>query len=473
MIVACRCLAVGKSPPGLVRTLLLLPLAPLFFVPSLSAEDPMADPLQQEHEVPFDPFRGMDRDGRIPKVALPADLEHPERWRYVPEARIKPGSMLERLWVTSFVSPILYFEEDVGLGGGVAITDIDFRQQRRQEFGGLFLSTTTEGQERYSLVWQRWLNRRAQPSGGVLTEERSHLRGGMGYDRSLTRRFFGFGSASEKQDETSYTDEVTYAQLLWQRSIPEAGDDWVVQFGGRIEHRNLYRGHVSNRPSTDDSYPELMAAADSYSSAWMHGAIRYDLRDSQENPYRGWMVEAAVDVAPIQRGMNQPNNLIGAIWSSTASWTIPVPGLFHSGGVGQEENPPTDTFAIGARAWAASGDLPFWALPSLGGSDTLRGYIGNRFTDRAAWHAAAEWRTWVIPRGAAITDSIRFERFGVALFYEAGSVAGQLSEVMSGRIHDSYGFGLRTLFERTALFRADFGFSKEGNAFTLSYGLSF
>jgi hypothetical protein len=438
------------------------------------AEEGAADPkLGAGPEVPFDPFRGMDRNGRIPKVQLPADLEHPERWRYVPEGRIKPGSMLERFWVTSFVSPILYFEEDVGLGGGVAVTDIDFRQQRRQEFGGLFLSTTTEGQERYSVVWQRWLNHRDLDGGGVITEERSHLRGGMGYDRSLTRRFFGLGPTTGADDETSFTDEVSYVQLMLQASLPHAGDDWIVQAGLRLEHRNLFRGRVSGRPSTEDVFPTLVAEGDSYDSGWMHGALRYDVRDSQENPYDGWLVEAAVDVAPLQDGVNRSGNQVGAIWSGTASWTVPVPGIFHTGGDRLEENPPTDTLAIGARVWATSGDLPYWALPSLGGADTLRGYIGNRFTDRTAWHATAEWRMWVVARGAAITDTVRFERFGIALFYEVGSVAPRASDLHDARRHDSYGIGLRTLLERTALFRADFGWSAEGSAFTLAYGLSF
>ncbi len=464
------CLRVEKSVSRIaVGVVLLIPLAQ-----PLLAVDPQADPAQtHEHQVPFDPFRGMDRDGRIPKAPLPADLEHPDRWRYVPEGRIKPGSMLERFWVTSFISPILYFEEDVGLGGGVAITDIDFRNQRRQEFGGLFLSTTTEGQEKYTVVWQRWLNHRNLPTGGVITEERSYLRGAAGYDRSLTRRFYGIGSRTQEDDETSFTDEVAYAQLLMQLSVPDAGDDLIIQVGGRLEHRNLYQGLVSNRPSTGDIYPDLVTQGDSYDSAWLHGAVRYDVRDSQENPYRGWLVELAVDAAPFQRGKNVSGHDLGAIWTGTATWTIPVPGIFHSGGVGNEENPPTDTFSVGVRGWATSGDLPFWALPSLGGSDTLRGYIGNRFTDRAAWHAAAEWRVWAIPRGAAITDTVRFERFGFALFGELGSVAERVSEFDQARLLYSYGFSLRTCLERTALFRADFGFADEGMAFTFGYGLSF
>ena len=141
-------------------TMRLLLLSACCVTGTLWAEDPMGQPMGQEPGVVFDPFRGMDQNGRIPKIDYPADIQHPERWRYIPEGRIKPGSMVERFWVTSFVTPIVFYEEDVGLGGGVAITDIDFRQTRRQEFAGIFLSTTTEGQERYKVVWQRWLNHR-------------------------------------------------------------------------------------------------------------------------------------------------------------------------------------------------------------------------------------------------------------------------------------------------------------------------
>ena len=68
----------------------------------------------------YDPYLGMDPSGRIPKVPLPEDLPEPTRWRYIPEGRIMPGNMFERLFVSSFVSPQIFFQEDVGLGGGIA-----------------------------------------------------------------------------------------------------------------------------------------------------------------------------------------------------------------------------------------------------------------------------------------------------------------------------------------------------------------
>ena len=159
----------------------------------------------------YDPYLGMDESGRIPKVPLPEDLPEPTRWRYIPEGRIMPGNVFERLFVSSFVSPQIFFREDVGLGGGIAITDIDFREQRRREFLGAFLTYTTEGQERYRLVWRRWLHHREIPDGGVAVEERSFLAAAGGYQRTLTRRFFGLGPDTRTSDESSFTDEVSDA----------------------------------------------------------------------------------------------------------------------------------------------------------------------------------------------------------------------------------------------------------------------
>jgi hemolysin activation/secretion protein len=122
---------------------------------------------------------------------------------------------------------------------------------------------------------------------------------------------------------------------------------------------------------------------------------------------------------------------------------------------------------------ASAGTLPFYERPSLGGADTLRGYIANRFTDDSSWHGVAEYRFWIIPRGFALTDTIRIERVGMALFYEAGTVADSVDRLPAAQVHMSYGVGLRVSLERTAVFRADVGFSREDVNVTVGFGLSF
>jgi hypothetical protein len=416
----------------------------------------------------YDPLLGMDESGRIPKVALPDDLPEPARWRYIPEGRIMPGNVFQRLFVSSFVSPQIFFREDVGLGGGIAITDIDFREQRRREFLGVFLTYTTEGQERYRLVWRRWLHHREIPDGGVAVEERTFLAASGGYQRTLTRRFFGLGPDTPESAESSFTDEVTDAGVRADLALPGPGGDWIATVGLRGEHHNLAPGHVSGVSSTDQAFPVLFREADGQSAMYASAGFRYDTRDSQHQPYGGWRVGLVAEAAPWQS-----DGSLGAILTGYGSVVFRVPPLFHSGGDLREENPPTDTIALGFHVDTTVGDLPFYDLPSLGGASTLRGYIANRFTDDSAWHAVAEYRFWVIPRGFRLTRTIRVERVGLALFGELGTVAPSLDDLPQARIHASYGVGLRISLERVAMFRADLGFSDEGTNLTVAFGLSF
>jgi hypothetical protein len=415
-----------------------------------------------------DPLRGMEPSGRIPKVPLPADVPDPERWRYIPEGRIKPGNVFERFLVSSFIAPQFFFEEDVGAGGGIALTDIDFRSDRRREFLGAFFTYTTEGQQKYRLIWRRWLLHRDLPTGGVIVDERSHLDGFGGYEKSLTRRFFGLGPDTRARDETSYVDEVTDLGGRAEFPLPRIGRNWIATLGARGEHHNLAPGRVSERPTTDDVFPALFAVGDGHTSLTISAGLRYDTRDSQHQPYSGWQAGFLVD-APVWQSTGDS----GAVATVFGNLTLRVPPLFHRGGDDREENPPTDTIAFGVAVQDSAGNLPYYARPSLGGTHTLRGYIANRFTDDASWHAVAEYRFAIVPRGFALTEHIRIERISLGLFGEAGTVADSLAELPDARIRTSYGIGLRFSMERTAVFRADVGFSAEGANVTVGFGLPF
>ena len=189
-----------------------------------------------------DPFQGMEPSGRIPRVPLPDDLPNPERWRYLPEGRIKPGNIFERFLVSSFVAPQFFFEQDIGAGAGIALTDIDFRGERRREFLGAFLSYTTEGQQKYRLIWRRWLHHHDLPAGGVIVEERSRIDAFGGYEKSLTRRFFGFGPDTRARDETSYVDEAIDVGARVDFALPQAGGNWVATLGARGKYHTWAPG---------------------------------------------------------------------------------------------------------------------------------------------------------------------------------------------------------------------------------------
>ena len=274
------------GPPGLVALLGLLALLGLG-APGPATAQSRVDRDRELSQPPYDPLLGMESSGRIPKVPLPPGLPEPERWRYVPEGRIKPGNVLDRLLVTSFLTPQIFYQQDVGIGGGLALTDIDFRAQRRREFLGAFVTQTSEGQERYRLIWRRWLYQQDLPEGGVIQEERSLLSAAGGYERTLTRRFFGLGPDTRPSAESSYTDEVTDLALRGDLALPGPGSDWVVSLGLRGDHHNLAPGRASGVPTTNQAFPGLFAQADGNTALAAIAGLRYDSRDSQHQPYEG------------------------------------------------------------------------------------------------------------------------------------------------------------------------------------------
>jgi hypothetical protein len=418
----------------------------------------------------FDPSEGIDPDGRIPALTKPDDLPNPDQWRYIPEGRLKPGNLFQRLLVSSVIAPFVFHDSDVGTGFGATVVDIDFREQRRRELAGAFLSYTTEGQQNYVFFWKRWLHHLEVPSGGVLLEERSFLRASGGYSRTLTRRFFGLGDDTRESDETSYRDEFVFAELGFEHAIPDPGDPLVIGAGLRGEVHSLGPGHVSGKPDTKTVFPGLFDEADPTELGWLDASIRWDTRDSQRNPYRGWFVGADLDAALLQR-----HGEVGVVFGVAGSRIFPLPPLFHDGGDPDEEHPPTDVLALGLSGQLASGNLPFIALPSLGGAETHRGFINGRFRDRGSWLGSAEYRFWFLPRGIAIpfTDAIRIERIGAALFYELGAVFRNESELFESRVRQSGGVGLRLSLERAAPFRVDLGFSEDGINVSARFGLSF
>jgi hypothetical protein len=415
-----------------------------------------------------DPFDGMDRNGRIPKKSLPEHIKHPDRWRYFPEGRLVPGNMFERFLISSFFSPIIFREEDIGTGGGIAITDVDFRNKRRQEFANIVVTYSAEGQQTYRMNWRRWTNHIELPGGGVAQDERSFMHFNGGYNKSLTTRFYGFGPNRTKAAESNYTREHSSVEFYYQFTEPDPADNLVLHIGAALEHNNLSRGHVSNVANTGTAYTSAFNAGEDHDMLWVDLHARYDTRDSLHNPYSGWYVGLSAQTAILQTGGD-----VGAVFSGVASKVFEVPPLLHDGGDDKEENPPTDTFAIGAAASVTTGKIPFYSLPSLGGSRTLRGYINNRWTDRAAWHASAEYRFWFMPRGFSVTDWVRIERVGAAVFYEVGNVAPSFDGLFDHKAKNSYGMSLRFSLERTALFRVDYGISNEATNLSIGYGLTF
>jgi Omp85 superfamily domain len=120
--------------------------------------------------------------------------------------------------------------------------------------------------------------------------------------------------------------------------------------------------------------------------------------------------------------------------------------------------------ALALRALVANdfvpsgGAVPFFLQNTLGGTETLRGFSGYRFRDRALIHLTAEYR-W---------DAHRF--LEIAPFVDVGTVASHVSELAFENLEASPGIGVRVKEGNRVFFRLDWAVSREGHRLSFATG---
>jgi hypothetical protein len=126
-----------------------------------------------------------------------------------------------------------------------------------------------------------------------------------------------------------------------------------------------------------------------------------------------------------------------------------------------------ETWALSFRARAVTTadktdqQSPFFMLPTLGGSSTLRGYPSLRFRDRNSLLLQGEWRIMA----SRFLDS--------AVFFDAGKVTASRSDLnFKGMKHD-YGFGVRFHGPLSTPLRAEIARGNEGLVFVVSTSAAF
>ncbi len=110
---------------------------------------------------------------------------------------------------------------------------------------------------------------------------------------------------------------------------------------------------------------------------------------------------------------------------------------------------------------AAGQDVPFFLLPDLGGSHTLRGYQPWRFRDRNRLLLSGEYR-WT---AGSFLD--------MALFVDAGKVAPRLADLDLRGLTTAYGIGASFHTPISTVTRIELARTREGNSLMFSFSPSF
>ncbi|QNL48750.1 BamA/TamA family outer membrane protein [Olivibacter sp. SDN3] len=112
---------------------------------------------------------------------------------------------------------------------------------------------------------------------------------------------------------------------------------------------------------------------------------------------------------------------------------------------------------------------PEGSINAMGGRHSLRGYRANRYLARSMWFTNIELRA----RVAETQLGKQHFAFGVAPFFDAGTVRDRWQDLNFKSIKYSYGGGLRIAWNQSTVISFDYGMSKEDRLFFFGIGQAF
>jgi len=255
---------------------------------------------------------------------------------------------------------------------------------------------------------------------------------------NLNYDFFGIGSGAGDNGRSIPLRQRATAGVV--EILRGVGNHWYV--GGRYVVAQVHTSIDTSDPDVPPAFASIPIGMDTrLSAAGLH--VQRDSRDSSFYPTRG------------------------ALFDVEANFFDPAFGsdfTFQSYGIAYNHYLPIATnqvLALRGMANAASGDAPFFALPSFGAHADLRGYTPGRYRDKMMFAVQAEYR-W------------RFtKRFGLVAFAGVGGVAPELDQFDT--LLPSIGTGLRYVLaeKNNVSLRFDAAWGRHDQAFYIGVGEAF
>lgn len=258
--------------------------------------------------------------------------------------------------------------------------------------------------------------------------------------------YFGRGQDSNRDDHSTFrVDGLTSFATIGFR--PQRN----TQLGARAGYIQsvIKSGTDGRRPSVEERFDpsELPGLTHSPDFLTIGGFFRLDRRDDFDEPQHGGLVELQtvryMNVGPGDYGFDELD--------LEAQYVVPASSR--------------TTLAFRARSVFTrpldGAEIPFFLLPSLGGSDYLHAFENDRFRDRHTLVLNYEVRYRATP-------GIRLE-----LFVDAGQVAPRLDELKLDALTFSYGGAVRYKLGRSVLAGLSMGLGREGIRWAFSGNFRF
>jgi outer membrane protein assembly factor BamA len=247
--------------------------------------------------------------------------------------------------------------------------------------------------------------------------------------------YYGPGPDSEKSGRSNYRLEDTNLELrpgfrVFRKLRASAIGSYLAV--------NVGPGHATRYISSEQQFGPGVAPGIDRQSNFLRGggAVEFDRRDRPSNPTSGGRYSAQY-VRFLDR--NATNSSFYKVDLDAAEYF----SMFNG----------TKVLALhGATSLTDSGGgrVPFYLQPTLGGSETLRGYRAFRFYGDNSVMVNAEYRWELSP----VVDMVAF--------VDAGKVFNRWSQLNLHSLESDVGFGFRFKYRSQVALALDTGFSHEG-----------
>jgi Omp85 superfamily domain len=283
---------------------------------------------------------------------------------------------------------------------------------------------------------------------GRLREERWSFNTSVIYDRSGTPRFFGIGNESPAIAETNYTDQQEQLQMQVGLNLTHV---WQLQYTGRLQIVDVLPGTLAKIATIQERFGRILGVGVN-KQALNRLSIIYDTRDDLVVPRHGVQLIA-------YGGLSSRDGILNDSMYSEV------------GGDGRAFWPITEDTNLAVhsaiRYLPTSHRVPFWALSSIGGGQSvvggeqpLRGFGQGRFYDRDSFSSSVELRHKMATFDTA-GGSIDLE---LTPFIDVGRVFARSGTFPLQQLHHVYGVGFRGVARPFVVGYVDIGYGSEGIA---------
>jgi outer membrane protein assembly factor BamA len=272
--------------------------------------------------------------------------------------------------------------------------------------------------------------------------------GSLIYEVDGTPRFYGLGNESPAINETDYTAQYEVGQTQIGYNFNHS---WQLQYTARFQNVDVLPGTLATIASIQSRFSHVLGEGTNR-ELLNRLSLVFDTRDDIIIPTKGAELVAYGGMASRDGVFND------SLYTET-------------GFDGRAFFPITDKTVIAThmalRYLPTAHDVPFWALSSIGGADTviggeqpLRGFGEGRFYDRDSFSSSVEFRRNVVTLQAVAT-SVEIE---LAPFIDVGRVFDRSSTLPFDQLHKVYGMGFRGIARPFVVGYVDIGWGSEGAA---------